>query len=95
MYRYLFPQILHSIVQMVDRCRRAMVALKEQCRRDHLTFTTKTSNGGQALRTSPGSDANLRLADDLHLLQVRQLAGELSVRFILIYLPLSYPRDVT
>lgn len=72
--------MLHSIVQMVDRCRRTMIALKEQYRRDHAA----APGGGQAIRTSPGSDisqANLRLVDDLHVLQVRQLAGRDSLPF--------------
>jgi len=71
-------QILHSIVQMVDRCRRAMIALKDQCRRDHVTSIPAPSSGGQVMRTSPGTDvtqANMRLVEDLHVLQVRQLAG--------------------
>jgi hypothetical protein len=81
-FTFRYAQMLHSIVQMVDRCRRTMVALKEQCRRDHAAAAAP--GGGQTIRTSPGSDisqANMRLVDDLHVLQVRQLAGARLVRY--------------
>ena len=78
---------------MVDRCRRAMAALKEQCRRDHATSITAPSGGGQVMRTSPGNDvtqANLRLVEDLHVLQVRQLAGKLLTMLVLKFVTRNF-----
>lgn len=86
--------ILQSIVTMVDRCRRAMAILRDNCRRDgrNMDRVGPLSGGGggpipglgAALRRSPGSDGlvgglganNVRLTDDLQVLQVRQLAEE-------------------
>ena len=66
---------------MVDRCRRAMLTLKDQCRRDRAALQVHhgPSPGGSAsaadgltFNRSPNSSRN---ADDLQVLQIRQLAG--------------------
>jgi len=75
-------QILQSIVAMVDRCRRAMLTLKDQCRRDRAALQAhhRPSPGGTAAGGADGlsfnrSPNNSRTADDLQVLQIRQLAG--------------------
>ena len=66
---------------MVDRCRRAMLTLKDQCRRDRAALQARhgPSPGGSegvadrlTFNRSPNSG---RTVDDLQVLQIRQLAG--------------------
>jgi len=78
-------QILQSIAAMVDRCRRAMLTLKDQCRRDRAALQVHhgpspggsgTATDGVTFNRSPNGS---RTVDDLQVMQIRQLAGTFSL----------------
>jgi len=74
---------------MVDRCRRAMLTLRDQCRRDRAAL--HVHHGPSPAGNAAAADAltfnrspnGSRTADDLQVLQIRQLAGMFahSLRF--------------
>jgi len=74
---------------MVDRCRRAMLTLRDQCRRDRAALQAHhgPSPGGSGA-ASDGLTFNRstncsRNVDDVQVLQIRQLAGMFSHQFLL------------
>jgi len=74
---------------MVDRCRRAMLSLKDQCRRDRAAMHAHhgPSPGGSAAASDAASFSRStncsRTVDDVQVLQIRQLAGKFSRALIL------------
>jgi len=82
--------VLQSIAAMVDRCRRAMLTLKDQCRRDRAALQARhgphgPSPGGNGAAsdglTFNRSPTSSRTVDDLQVLQIRQLAGMFHTRY--------------
>jgi len=70
---------------MVDRCRRAMLTLKDQCRRDRAALqahhgpspgSSAVASDGLPFNRSPNGS---RTVDDLQVMQIRQLAGMSSL----------------
>jgi len=84
-------QVLQSIAAMVDRCRRAMLTLKDQCRRDRAALQAHhgPSPGGSGAAadglTFNRSPNGSRTVDDLQVLQIRQLAGMSITRCCFFY----------
>jgi len=62
---------------MVERCRRAMITLKDQCRRDRVALQAHhgPSPGGGSAAATDRSPNSSRTVDDIQVLQIRQLAG--------------------